>query len=76
MMTRSPRFTPSARIIAATLLTSSKSCRKVKLRVSPTSVEIQTSAFWSPRPARWRSTALKQRLVSPPTNQRANGGRE
>eukprot|EP01036_Dinobryon_divergens_P047209 gene47209-63242_t len=32
------------------------------------------SAAWSPRAARWRSTALWHRLVSPPMNQRANGG--
>jgi hypothetical protein len=37
-------------------------------------VETQISAGWSARDARCRSTALWQRLVVPPTNQRAKGG--
>ena len=38
--------------------------------------QIQTSAFCDPRAARWRSTALWQRFVSPPANHDRNGGFE
>jgi hypothetical protein len=42
----------------------------------PVSVDTKISAGASGRFAAWRSTALWQRFVVPPTNQRANGGRE
>src|ERR1019366_1095424 len=43
---------------------------------SPVSVEMKWMAGWPARAARWRSTALWQRLRRPPTNHRAKGGRE
>ena len=69
-MTRSPFFTPSDCIIAATRFTSSeqllvgKALRLVHLGRDPDQRLLARRA-----PARWRSTALWQRLVSPPTNQ-------
>src|SRR5262249_53026244 len=63
-------------IMAAHRFTSAASSRYVYVVSFSTSVEIHTSAFWSPRVARWRSSALWQRFVSPPTNHLANGGRE
>ncbi len=73
--TRSPCLTPSDCSTAAMRCTSACSSRKLYACSLPTSVDTHTSAFWSGRSLRWRSTALWHRLVSPPGNQRTKGAR-